>query len=95
MKVQGRNQFGFSAALAVLPLAGILFTSLTACSVSDTTAPQTALLNDDDNHVPLKVDPPALDDGGENGGGPTPETEDGSGKGKNPPTSEDTFGEDN
>lgn len=96
MKVQGRSRFGFPAALAVLPLTGVLLTSLVACSANDTTAPKTPVLNDD-NHAPLQVDPPPLEDGSENGGNPGTGNHGSGGGGKdvNPPTSEPTFGEDN
>jgi hypothetical protein len=96
MMVRGRNSFGFSGALSVLPLAGILFASLTACSVGDTTTAPSAQSYDDQDLAPLQVDPPALEDGSENGGSPPADDGDTGGGGKNgdPPSSDDTFGED-
>lgn len=79
----------------MLPLAGVLFASLTACSVGDTTTAPNAQSYDDQDLAPLQVDPPALEDGSENGGSPPPASDGNNGSGGkdgDPPSSDDTFG---
>lgn len=86
-----------NGALALLPVAGILFASLTACSGGGTTAPSTTQTSGDQEHSVLRVDPPPIEDGGDGGSAPPPSDDDGSGGAKDgsPPTSEDTFGDNN
>jgi hypothetical protein len=89
MKARGKIALGSTGMLALWPAAGILLASLAACSAGDTTTAPSTQIYDDQDHQPLRVDPPPLVDDGETGGSSPPPAQDGGGDGRDsgtPPT---------